>query len=220
MYTSFVDKQPIYDSIIFDLDGTLWDTSNQIAIGWNRVLKRNSIHYREITASDIRNVTGLPHAECVQKTFEDLSDEERNFLIQETEIEDNKIIQELGGELYSNVKEGLRELSRYCPLFIVSNCQSGYIETFFKWSGLKDVFKDFECWGNTKSSKKENILSIIKRNNLKNSAYIGDTETDQQAAREASIPFIYVSYGFGYCNQSLYSFDCFLGLTNFLLNKK
>jgi hypothetical protein len=37
---------------------------------------------------------------------------------------------ERGGLLYPGVREGLAQLKEKYPLFIVSNCQSGYIETF------------------------------------------------------------------------------------------
>ena len=82
-------------------------------------------------------------------------------------------------------------------LFIVSNCIDGYIESFLRTSGLSNYFLDFECNGRTKLRKGENIELIIKRNNLKNAIYVGDTMGDKEAARYAKVPFVYASYGFG-----------------------
>ena len=53
-------------------------------------------------------------------------------------------------------------------LFIVSNCQDGYIECFFKAHKLDKYFTDYECPGRTGLSKGENNKLIIERNNLKN----------------------------------------------------
>jgi len=61
--------------------------------------------------------------------------------------EDNVVIQKVGGQIYDGVEPGLKFLARKTPLFIVSNCQAGYIETFLDFSGLGPFFQDFECWG-------------------------------------------------------------------------
>jgi phosphoglycolate phosphatase len=82
-------------------------------------------------------------------------------------------------------------------LFIVSNCQCGYIETFLGYHKLGKYFKDYECAGNTGLSKGGNIKKIIERYDLKASVYVGDTQGDCDAAAAAEIPFIFAGYGFG-----------------------
>ena len=51
-----------FDSLIFDLDGTLWDTCEACAVAWNNVVNRNEIKFRQVTSSDVRRVTGKPPA--------------------------------------------------------------------------------------------------------------------------------------------------------------
>ena len=53
-------------SLIFDLDGTLWDTTATCAGAWNKVLRRHDIEFREITARDVAGVTGRPHEEAIR----------------------------------------------------------------------------------------------------------------------------------------------------------
>ena len=85
-----------FDSLIFDLDGTLWDTCEACAVAWNNVVNRHEIKFRQLTASDVRSVTGKPHAECIKTVFSSLSNEEISILINETMIEDTLAIKEMG----------------------------------------------------------------------------------------------------------------------------
>jgi phosphoglycolate phosphatase len=188
-----------FDGIIFDLDGTLWDTCGSCAMGWNNVLRRNRIPFREITAEDIRSVTGKSHIDCVRAVFAGFTESQIQLISDETAIEDNRIIAERGGALYPGVAEGLAALAGQCPLYIVSNCQKGYIETFLRWAGFGGYFRDFECWGNTGLSKTENLRTVIERNGISRPVYIGDTTGDQQAAEGCGVPFVHVRYGFGQC---------------------
>jgi phosphoglycolate phosphatase len=188
------------DSVIFDLDGTLWDSCAACAAGWNNVLRRHAIPFREITADDLRSVVGKSHEGCIRTVFEGLPEAQIRILIDETSEEDNIMVARMGGELFPGVAEGLQTLASRFPLFIVSNCQKGYIETFLRFTGFAPLFQDFECWGNTGLTKGENLRRVIERNGLRAPIYVGDAEGDEKAARECEVPFVWASYGFGRCS--------------------
>jgi phosphoglycolate phosphatase len=190
---------PKVDGILFDLDGTLWDTTEACAAGWNEVARRHSVPFRPIAPSDVRAVVGKPHEACIREVFAGVSEEHLRALIDETPEEDNRMVARLGGVLFPNVKAVLAQLQAHCPLFIVSNCQAGYIETFLRYTGCAGMFQDFECWGRTRRSKAENLRAIIDRNGLKVPIFVGDTEGDAAAARACVVPFVHVTYGFGGC---------------------
>lgn len=198
-----------FDSIIFDLDGTLWDTCSTCAIAWNNVVRRNHIPFRALTAGDVRAVTGKPHETCIRETFVGLPEKTLQRIFLETIEEDNRMVREQGGEIYPGVGLGLQKLAGVYPLFIVSNCQAGYIETFLEWSGFKPHFRDFECWGNTGQSKTENLRALERRNGLQKPLMVGDAEGDQKAAKDCGTPFGFVEYGFGKCEGPDYSFQTF-----------
>ncbi|MGY3714420.1 HAD family hydrolase [Sutcliffiella cohnii] len=184
------------DSIIFDLDGTLWDSSKTVLTAWNEILRKKD-GINELTVEDLQGTMGLQMHEIGKKLFPSLDDQAREQLLQECGDLENVYLENSGGILYDSVEETLEALSEKYKLYIVSNCQEGYIETFYKYHQLEKYFLDFENPGRTGLSKGENIKLIMERNSLSNPVYVGDTEGDLKAARYAGIPFVYATYGFG-----------------------
>lgn len=187
-----------YDGIIFDLDGTLWDTRMPIAEAWNIILKRHpKINRSPITVDELNACMGLPMYDIAAKLFPAEKTEVRNALMDELCSFENEYLCEVGGILYPDLEETLEELSERYPLFIVSNCQDGYIESFLSAHFMSDFFKDTECWGRTFLPKGESNKILMERNSLKKPVYIGDTDSDAQSAIDAGIDFIFARYGFG-----------------------
>jgi len=185
------------DALIFDLDGTLWDTNAICAEAWNRVLQRMGIERPAVTEADIAGICGRPHREAVGAVLSELDEAKLDAISVATEREDNLLIAERGGRLYPGVRELIPELAERFPLMIVSNCQDGYIEVFLEQSGLDASFRDHECWGRTGNTKSENLRSVIARNGVRAPLFVGDTEGDARAARDNAVPFVFASYGFG-----------------------
>jgi phosphoglycolate phosphatase len=185
------------DALVFDLDGTLWDTCETCAIAWNAVVARLGIAYRTMTAADVRAVAGRPHLDAIRAAFPGLGEGDVVRLTEATAVADNEAIARDGGAVYPGVREHVPALARRVPLLIVSNCQRGYVETFLGWSGLGAHFADFECWGNTGRTKAENLGAIVARNRLRAPFFIGDTEGDRSAAEANGVPFVHVTWGFG-----------------------
>ncbi len=195
------------DSIIFDLDGTLWDTID---------ISMKSLEYIKNKYSDItKNITKEQVKSSMGKTFDEIVRLYYNYLPKEKAIDyakeafDKNVenLLKFGGTLYSNTKNTIMELNKKYKLYIVSNCIDGYIEAFFRTSNLYDYFKDYESNGKTGLTKGDNIKLVIERNKLKNSIYVGDTIKDKEAADIAGVPFIYASYGFGNVNEYDYKID-------------
>ncbi len=181
-------------SLIFDLDGTLWDARATVLKAWNTVFTENG--YEEIPFEKFTQYVGMEQTEMISNLL-NISEKEaakfHSLLISE---EEQKLKTE-GGKLYTGVKSTLLELKKCYDLFIVSNCQDGYIEFFLEHCQLKNIFLDYESAGRTQMNKMKNIELLINRNHIKQTAYIGDTDGDSKAARGNKIPFVFAQYGFG-----------------------
>ncbi|HOO27792.1 MAG TPA: HAD-IA family hydrolase, partial [Lachnospiraceae bacterium] len=110
---------------------------------------------------------------------------------------EHAFLEKEAGVLYPKLAETLAALAKRYPLFIVSNCQAGYIELFLKKTGFGEYFRDFTCPGDTGEMKAENIMLIAKRNKLNAPVYVGDTQLDADACAQAGVRMVYASYGFG-----------------------
>ena len=184
--------------LIFDLDGTLWDSGAEVARAWNEVLERRCPERKPLTGDDIRALMGRTMDDIALALMPGVDPVLRKDIFDECMTYENEYITVHGGKLFPDVRETLEIfLTNGCKMSIVSNCQEGYINSFLVSMDMKKYFCDIEEWGRTGLGKGENIRLVMERNNTAKAVYIGDTAGDESASREAGIPFIHAAYGFG-----------------------
>ena len=133
----------MFDSIIFDLDGTLWDSTVPICESWNVVLKRHAeIKRPPVTINELGECMGLPMYDIAAKLFPLESKEVQTAIMDELCAYENEYLSEHGARLFDGLENVLSLLSKRYRLFIVSNCQDGYIEAFLKAHRLAKYFAD------------------------------------------------------------------------------
>lgn len=184
-----------YDAVIFDLDGTMWDSTGSVAAAWSASMAKLG-EERRFTAADLAGVMGCTDKEIEEKLFSAYG-ERAHKLCETCMDEEPPYVAVHGGSIYEGVEEMLKALSAEKPLFIVSNCQTGYVEAFLTYSGYGKYFKDYEYLGRQGLSKAENIRLIIERHSLGKCVYVGDTAHDAKSAHSAGCDFVYAAYGFG-----------------------
>ena len=182
------------NAVLFDLDGTLWDSSREVLLCWNRVLSPLGRH---ITEAEMARLMGLTPREIGDVQFPDLPPEERYALTNRCLDAESPYLFQRGARLYPRVRETLRLLNHRYFIGLVSNCTEDYALSFLHAHGLGNLFDDHETAGRTGLDKGENIALLLNRNQLKKAVYIGDTAKDLLAAEAANIPFLYASWGFG-----------------------
>ncbi|WP_332870073.1 HAD family hydrolase [Salisediminibacterium selenitireducens] len=124
------------DSVIFDLDGTIWDPVDTVLHAWNSCIRECSQVKMVLSRADVEQTMGLQMEEISMRLFPDLHKECRNQLIADCFDAELGYLEKQGGMLYPNVRKVLEILAEHCKLCIVSNCQDGYIEFFFKFHNL------------------------------------------------------------------------------------
>lgn len=197
--------------IIFDMDGTLWDSSENVAASWTEKLRMLG-YDMTVTKEDVMRVMGLTMDRIADIIFEGKPQKKRMELLDLCCGHENEYLRRNGGELYPDLEKTLSRLKKRYGLYIVSNCQSGYIEAFLEHYGFGGYFSDIECYGNNLLGKGDNIALVMERNALDKAWYVGDIQGDYDSAVKAGAEFIHAAYGFGTIAQEVPELGEFSGL--------
>ena len=187
-----------YESLIFDIDGTLWDSRALVAEGYNIQLAKEGLQHLSMNAEMFKPLFGKVMTEIADAIFSSIPVEERYDLMERCMESENRYLHENECKIgYPGVVETIAELAKKHRLFIVSNSQCGYPELCIRKLGLEDYILDHLCFGDTGTSKGKTIRTLMEKHNITSCAYIGDTQGDYEATLEAEVPFIWANYGFG-----------------------
>ena len=187
-----------YESLIFDIDGTLWDSRALVAEGYNIQLEREGLSHLAVNAEMFLPLFGKIMTEIADIIFPSIPAPERYALMERCMDTENKYLQANPCRIgYPGVRETMEKLAKNHRLFIVSNSQKGYPELCIEKLGLTDLIQGHLCFGDTGTSKGKTIRALMDKYGITDCAYIGDTQGDYEATLEANVPFIWASYGFG-----------------------
>jgi len=198
------------ESLIFDIDGTLWDSRALVAEGYNEVLNREGYPELCVDAEDLKKLFGKTMTEIADILLATVPEEKRYGIMDQCmEVGDGKLLDDPCDIGYPGVVETLEELSKRYRLFIVSNSQCGYPETTMDKLGIGHLIEGHMCCGDTGTDKGTTIRILMERHNIRSAVYIGDTQGDYEASCNAGLPFVWVSYGFGVPEGYAYKADSF-----------
>ena len=202
-----------FESLIFDIDGTLWDSRALVAEGYNIQLKAEGLAHLCTTAEVLKPLFGKVMTEIGDVLFACVPQPERYALMERCMATENRYLEENDCRIgYPGVKETLEELAKKHRLFIVSNSQCGYPELCMEKLGIAHLFEGHLCFGDTGTCKGETIQTLCKKHGITSAAYIGDTQGDLDAAELAGLPFVYCTFGFGEVSHYWKKIDRFADL--------
>lgn len=204
-----------YESLIFDIDGTLWDSRALVAEGYNIQLRKEGYTDIVVTADDLKPLFGKILSDIADVLLHSVPVPERYELLARCmKTENEYLAQNECRCAYPGVAETIAKLSQNHRLFIVSNSETGYPALCVEKMGLTPYITGHLCYGDTGTSKGQTIRTLMAKYNIENAVYIGDTQGDYESTVEAGIPFIWCSYGFGTPDDYVAKVDSFEELLN------
>ena len=202
-----------FESLIFDIDGTLWDSRALVAEGYNIQLKKEGLDHLCVTAEDLKPLFGKVMTEIADAILASIDPKDRYDLMERCmETENNYLFENECRIGYPGILETVKELAKSYRLFIVSNSQCGYPELCMDKLGLTPYIEGHMCFGDTGTSKGKTIRTLMSKYNIGTCAYVGDTQGDYEATVEADVPFIWATYGFGTPDGYVAKLDTFADL--------
>lgn len=186
------------ESLIFDIDGTLWDSRALVAEGYNIQLKAEGYERLCVDAETLRPLFGKVMTEIADVILAPIPVPQRYELMERCMDTENRYLYENECKIgYTGVKETLEALATHYRLFIVSNAQCGYPELCIQKLGISQLIEGHLCFGDTGTEKGYTILELMRRHGISSAVYIGDTQGDYEATLVAGVPFVWAAYGFG-----------------------
>ena len=188
-----------YESIIFDIDGTLWDSRALIAEGYNIQLRKEGLYHLQTNEDVLLKLFGRTMSEIADNLFPEFTPQERYALMDRCIVSEDAYLNEHPCDTiaYPDIKITMEMLAQKHRLFIVSNGQKGYPQLAAKKLGVDHLITGYLSYGDTGTEKGETIRILMKAHNVTDAVYVGDTQGDYEATLDAGIAFIWADYGFG-----------------------
>ena len=206
---------PKYDSLIFDLDGTLWDAVDAYVEGWNVLFSKMNID-RSLERAWFIEMVGWNPNDFLKRMLPNHILNDAILLYDRAGDEQEALLKKGVAIIYDGVVNELKHLHESYKLFIVSNCRDGVIQEFLRQTNTSHYFDGFLSHGENGKTKSINIEQIVEKYQLKSPVYIGDRSSDQIQSKLAGVPFVWASYGFGECKNYTFKIDQFNELKNVL----
>ena len=194
-------------TILFDLDGTLVDTAPDLMNAHNHVMKKYG--YPTKSTEEIRNLVGQGAGAMLGRSIWGQAKKEFG------KIDDKKIKKEMVEDFVnfygknivneSTLIKGVKDFLKWCKeenisMAVCTNKQEHLAIDLLKKIGINDYF-EYVAGHNTFDYCKpdpRHLTSVIEilGGDVKKSLMIGDSETDANAAKAASIPVILLENGY------------------------
>ena len=110
------------DGIIFDVDGTLWDSTPIVAEAWTQAVLECGIKDRIVTAGELKQLFGKTMSVIAASLFPEASKEVQETILEKCCVYEEEALEENQQDIcYPDVREVIKQLAKTYDLYIVSN---------------------------------------------------------------------------------------------------
>lgn len=195
-----------YKLAIFDLDGTLLDTSKGIISSVKKVITDNNL--KELSTNELLSFIGPPIQNSFGKYYELDTQQCQKLAEKFRNIYKDSFLYE--ATPYEGIYELLQLLTNNNVKFAVATYKrEDYALQLLEHFGFDKYSDNLHGADNNNVLKKKDIIEIcISNSNVSDRneiVYIGDTASDLNAAKETNVSFIGVNYGFGFKEVEQYA---------------
>ncbi|ELY3460345.1 HAD family hydrolase [Campylobacter jejuni] len=188
-------------TILFDLDGTLIDSTDAILNSFQGAFKALGLTSKN--NEEIKNLIGYPLEQMFRMLYPDKVNLSKEFVLAYREIYAQIYLEQT--TLLPKAKEALELGSEIADLGIVTTKGGKFTPILLDYLGVKKFFKTLitlEDVTNPKPSSEPIILALKRLNKTQENAYmIGDTILDIQAAISVNITPLALACGYGNENE-------------------
>lgn len=183
-------------TVFFDLDGTLWPPHSVVLPAFRQVFCELGL---PVPADDILlDTLGYPIDEIWLRLLPTAEAATRDLANQMMGQAETALITEGKGTLFAGVAHTLEALSTAgCALYILSNCQSEYLQVVPDALGIGQFFTGRFCAGEFPGLSKAEILTKLLPTVQQPAAMVGDRWHDIAAGKQNGLLSIGCSYGLG-----------------------
>ncbi len=198
---------PALKIIIFDFDGTLFDTSIGLTLAINELLKKYNLN--EITRDEVKKIVGGGIRETLKKIFKDRFDEN---LVSEFNEAYSKYMFE-GLVPYTGIIETLKKIKEKLDVkfAIYSNKSKFFIVEILRRFDIYNLFDEIITIDDGFKKPDGRVIEyLIEKYNIERSnVYIvGDSCCDVESAKISNVKSIFVNWGFGEnCNGNFIVYE-------------
>ncbi|WP_169086994.1 HAD family hydrolase [Paenibacillus sp. PL91] len=197
-------KLQVPEAVIFDMDGTLFETDTLLVPVHNRVfetLREERLYENETPPVErLLSCLGMLLEDIWRQVMPDSTEAARkraDELLLQYELEG---LERGEGELYPYVEQTLRELKgRGVKLFVASNGLEDYVKGVARYRGIAELFDGLYSAGEFATASKVDLVArLLKDHSVKTAWMVGDRSSDVEAGKGNGLQTIgcaYATYG-------------------------
>lgn len=189
-------------SVLFDLDGTLIDTADDLAASMNHALAGDGL--APVSPQEVRHLVGYGARRMLMRGYELSAGQETSEPQLDAALERFLDHYKANIAIHSRPFEGVIDLikalrSDGAAIAICTNKREAMAVRLLETLGFRELFDTVVGADTTIASKPDPapVLLCLARTKADRGIFIGDSDTDIRAAEAANLPCIVADFGYG-----------------------